>query len=178
MRTVNNHPTKPFTKPTRGLQLSSGGPRCLWRPSGANSKCLSRRFAMFLQDGAPCHRAKIVTKWFSERPHIQLITISWLNNKKIVSWFWLSHRKRNLQQIFGSFCHNNSNFVGLMHFLLKSTNLKWWGEEAKRPNLWLLRSVRKNNWKVERVGRISGLGGHMFASSKVQQIWYNCSSGV
>ena len=25
---------------TRGLQLSSGGPRCLWRPSGANWKCL------------------------------------------------------------------------------------------------------------------------------------------
>jgi hypothetical protein len=27
----------------------------------------------FLQDGAPCHRSKLVTKWFAKKPHIQLI---------------------------------------------------------------------------------------------------------
>ena len=27
----------------------------------------------FLQDSAPCHKAKIVTMWFEERPHINLI---------------------------------------------------------------------------------------------------------
>jgi hypothetical protein len=27
----------------------------------------------FLQDGAPCHKAKIVTAWFNARPHITLI---------------------------------------------------------------------------------------------------------
>ena len=27
----------------------------------------------FLQDSAPCHKAKIVTKWFVKRPHISLI---------------------------------------------------------------------------------------------------------
>jgi hypothetical protein len=25
----------------------------------------------FLQYGAPCHKSKIVSSWFSERPHIQ-----------------------------------------------------------------------------------------------------------
>ncbi len=29
--------------------------------------------SQFLQDGAPCHKAKIVTKWFVDRPHITLI---------------------------------------------------------------------------------------------------------
>jgi hypothetical protein len=27
----------------------------------------------FFQDGAPCHRSKVVTNWFVEKPHIQLI---------------------------------------------------------------------------------------------------------
>jgi hypothetical protein len=32
----------------------------------------------FLQDGAPCHKAKTVTKWFADRPNITLI--KWLGN--------------------------------------------------------------------------------------------------
>jgi hypothetical protein len=27
----------------------------------------------FLQDGAPCHKSKLVSSWFQERPHIKLI---------------------------------------------------------------------------------------------------------
>ena len=27
----------------------------------------------FLKDSAPCHKSKMVTKWFEERPHITLI---------------------------------------------------------------------------------------------------------
>ncbi len=29
----------------------------------------------FLQDGAPCHRSKIVTTWFQQRPHIKLVKL-------------------------------------------------------------------------------------------------------
>jgi hypothetical protein len=32
----------------------------------------------FLQDGAPCHKFKIVTQWFNERPNI--ILIKWPGN--------------------------------------------------------------------------------------------------
>jgi hypothetical protein len=32
----------------------------------------------FLQDGAPCHRSKLVAKWFAEKTHIQLI--KWLGD--------------------------------------------------------------------------------------------------
>jgi hypothetical protein len=27
----------------------------------------------FIQDGAPCHRSKIVMAWFQQRPHIKLV---------------------------------------------------------------------------------------------------------
>jgi hypothetical protein len=46
----------------------------------------------FLQDRAPCHKAKIVTKWFQERPHITLI--KWPGNSLDLNpienvWSWM-----------------------------------------------------------------------------------------
>ena len=46
----------------------------------------------FLQDGAPCHRAKIVSDWFKERPDIQLI--KWPGNSPDFNpienvWSWM-----------------------------------------------------------------------------------------
>ena len=54
------------------------------------------------------------------------------------------------------------------------------------PYVWkfMLKTINSHNLNVsslqakQRVGRISGLGGLMFETFKVQQIWYNCSSGV
>lgn len=46
----------------------------------------------FLQDGAPCHRSKIVSAWFKERPHIKLI--DWPGNSPDLNpienaWSWM-----------------------------------------------------------------------------------------
>jgi hypothetical protein len=46
----------------------------------------------FLQDGAPCHRSKIVSDWFRERPHITLI--DWPGNSPDLNpienaWAWM-----------------------------------------------------------------------------------------
>jgi hypothetical protein len=60
----------------------------------------------FLQDGATCYRSKIVTAWFQQRPHIQLV--KWPSNSpelypiKTV-WAWMKkkledHNCTNLQQ--------------------------------------------------------------------------------
>ena len=49
----------------------------------------------FLQDGAPCHRSKIVSTWFSERPNITLI--DWPGNSPDLNpiencWAWMKHQ--------------------------------------------------------------------------------------
>jgi transposase len=49
----------------------------------------------FLEDGAPCHKAKIVTKWFADRPHITLI--KWPGNSPDLNptenaWSWMKHQ--------------------------------------------------------------------------------------
>ena len=46
----------------------------------------------FLQDGAPCHKAKIVTAWFAERQEITLI--KWPGNSPDLNptenvWNWM-----------------------------------------------------------------------------------------
>jgi hypothetical protein len=51
----------------------------------------------FLQDGAPCHKARIVTNWFNERPHIQLI--KWPGNSPDLNpienvWAWMKVQLR------------------------------------------------------------------------------------
>ena len=52
----------------------------------------------FLQDGAPCHRSKVVSNWFKEKPHIQLI--KWPGNSPDLNpienvWAWM---KMQLQE--------------------------------------------------------------------------------
>ena len=49
----------------------------------------------FLQDGAPCHRSRIVTAWFQDRPHITLI--KWPGNSPDLNpienaWDWMKDR--------------------------------------------------------------------------------------
>ena len=51
----------------------------------------------FLQDSAPCHKAKVVTKWFLERPHITLI--KWPGNSPDLNpiencWIWMKKQLR------------------------------------------------------------------------------------
>ncbi len=49
----------------------------------------------FLQDGAPCHKSKLVTAWFKERPHIKLI--DWPGNSPDLNpienvWAWMKQQ--------------------------------------------------------------------------------------
>ena len=60
----------------------------------------------FLQDGAPCHRSRIVSAWFADRPLIQLI--KWPGNSPHLNpietvWAWMKkqladHQCTNMQQ--------------------------------------------------------------------------------
>jgi hypothetical protein len=52
----------------------------------------------FLQDGAPCHKFKIVTQWFNERPNI--ILIKWPGNSPDLNpienvWSWMKAKLRD-----------------------------------------------------------------------------------
>ena len=52
----------------------------------------------FLQDGAPCHRSKIVSSWFEERPAITLI--DWPGNSPDLNpienaWAWMKYQLQN-----------------------------------------------------------------------------------
>ena len=52
----------------------------------------------FLQDGAPCHKSKIVTAWFQERLHISLI--DWPGNSPDLNpienvWAWMKSQLRD-----------------------------------------------------------------------------------
>ena len=52
----------------------------------------------FLQDGAPCHRSKVVTKWFADHPEIQLI--DWPGNSPDLNpienvWAWMKQQLQN-----------------------------------------------------------------------------------
>ena len=72
----------------------------------------------FLQDGAPCHRAKMVTAWFKDRPNIQLIR--WPGNSPDLNpienvWAWMKRRLRDIP----------------------CTNMKQWREEITR--LWVIK---------------------------------------
>ncbi len=49
----------------------------------------------FLQDGAPCHKAEIVIKWFEEMSNITLI--KWLGNSPDLNpieyiWSWMKNQ--------------------------------------------------------------------------------------
>lgn len=49
----------------------------------------------FLQDGAPCHRSKVVKQWFQERPNIELI--DWPGNSPDLNpienvWAWMKQQ--------------------------------------------------------------------------------------
>ncbi len=72
----------------------------------------------FLQDGAPCHKAKIVTQWFKERPNIKLI--KWPGNSPDLNpnenvWAWMKLQLRETS----------------------CTNMKEWKEEIVK--LWVTR---------------------------------------
>ena len=52
----------------------------------------------FMQDGAPCHKSKIVTAWFQVRLHISLI--NWLGNTPDLNpienvWAWMKSQLRD-----------------------------------------------------------------------------------
>ncbi len=52
----------------------------------------------FLQDGAPCHRSRIVSDWFMERPNITLI--NWPGNSPDLTpiencWAWIKGQLEN-----------------------------------------------------------------------------------
>ena len=52
----------------------------------------------FLQDGAPCHRSKVVSEWFRERPNITLI--DWPGNSPDLNpiencWAWMKAQLEN-----------------------------------------------------------------------------------
>ncbi len=54
----------------------------------------------FLQDGAPCHRSKIVTEWFQQHPTITLI--DWPGNSPDLNpiencWNWMKHQLQDNQ---------------------------------------------------------------------------------
>lgn len=102
----------------------------------------------FLQDGAPCHRAKMVTAWFKDRPNIQLIR--WPGNSPDLNpienvWAWMKRRLRDIP----------------------CTNMKQWREEITR--LWVIKMAdsqylrnlvesmpRRLNEVIEREGATTG----------------------
>ena len=58
------------------------------------------RTTHFLQDGAPCHRSKIVMEWFRNRPNIRLI--DWPGNSPDLNpiencWAWMKSQLANCQ---------------------------------------------------------------------------------
>jgi transposase len=67
----------------------------------------AHRTTHFLQDGAPCHKSRLVTQWFAERPHIHLI--KWPGNSPDLNpienvWAWMKQQLRevhptNLQEL-------------------------------------------------------------------------------
>jgi hypothetical protein len=54
----------------------------------------------FLQDGAPCHRSKVVSAWFKERPNIHLI--DWPGNSPDLNpienaWAWMKDQLQDIK---------------------------------------------------------------------------------
>ncbi len=81
----------------------------------------------FLQDGAPCHKAKIVTAWFNARPHITLI--KWPGNSPDLNpienaWNWMKYQLKNIN----------------------CKNMEEWKAEIRR--LWTLRMDDSNYLKA------------------------------